>query len=54
VVHLRGNAGHSTNSTQQDYINDFFSDCEVPLGVNEIIIDGKKITRAVTLVILYN
>ena len=43
VVHLRGNAGHSTNSTQQDYIKDFFSDCEVSLGINEIIIDETEV-----------
>jgi len=27
VVHLKGNAAHGANSTQRDYITDFFADC---------------------------
>ena len=35
VVHIKGDAGHSTNVTQREYIKSYFSDCEVTLGIND-------------------
>jgi len=32
VVHIKGDAGHSTNVTQRDYIKSYFSDCEPGVG----------------------
>lgn len=33
VVHLMGDAKHSVNKTQLQYIEDYFSDCQVPTGM---------------------
>lgn len=35
VVHLRGNAGHTTNSTQLSYVTSFFNDCNNVVGVTK-------------------
>ncbi len=35
VVHLKGNAGHSANVTQLDYIKDYFLDCATVSGVSD-------------------
>ncbi len=32
VVHLKGNAGHQSNTTQKNYIKNYFSDCEEATG----------------------
>ena len=42
VVHIRGNARNTTNSTQHDYIKGFFSDTEIPLGINKKMYNGNK------------
>ena len=36
VVHIKSDAGHSTNITQRDYIKSYFSDCDIDLGTNPI------------------
>jgi len=35
VVHIKGDAGHSANVTQREYIKSYFSDCEATLGIND-------------------
>lgn len=35
VVHIKGDAGHSANATQIEYIKSYFSDCEVTLDIND-------------------
>lgn len=35
VVHLKGDAGHSANITQREYIKNYFLDCETVLDINE-------------------
>lgn len=37
VVHLKGDAQHGMNSTQESYITDYFQDCAPPVGVEELI-----------------
>ena len=43
VVYLEGNAGHSTNTTQRDYIKDFFSDCSISSNLERQEIDEIKV-----------
>ncbi|MFY8000566.1 MAG: T9SS type A sorting domain-containing protein, partial [Candidatus Kapaibacteriota bacterium] len=33
VVHVKGNAMHSTNTTQREYVKKYFSDCVTTVGV---------------------
>lgn len=33
VVHIKGNAAHSTNTTQREYVKKYFSDCVTTVGV---------------------
>ena len=35
VVHLKGSAQHQANSTQKNYITNYFSDCATTLGIKE-------------------
>ena len=35
-MHIKSDAGHSTNITQRDYIKSYFSDCDIDLGTNPI------------------
>ncbi len=52
VVHLRGDAGHSTNETQKDYITDFFTapncavppaSCDIPTDITTTVISGNVV-----------
>ncbi|MBI33918.1 MAG: hypothetical protein CMP67_00965 [Flavobacteriales bacterium] len=37
VVHIKGDAEHGTNSSQKDYINAFFTDCDAGLSYNDVV-----------------
>ena len=43
VLHLKGDAGHSINTSQKEYINDLFSDCVMLTGLEEYEIDKIKV-----------
>jgi hypothetical protein len=43
VVHIKGDAGHSANVTQLDYVKDYFSDCENVSGVNHYKLELVKV-----------
>jgi poly(3-hydroxybutyrate) depolymerase len=36
VVHIKGSAGHQANTTQKDYIAEYFSDCATNVGIEDI------------------
>jgi len=36
VVHIKGDANHGTNATQQEYIKNYFNDCNIDLGKKDI------------------
>jgi len=35
VVHIKGDAMHSANATQKEYIKNYFSDCETVVSIND-------------------
>lgn len=43
VVHIRGNAQHSINTSQEDYIKSFFNDCSATTNINEIDAETIKV-----------
>jgi poly(3-hydroxybutyrate) depolymerase len=43
VVHIKGDAGHSANNTQKNYIGDYFSDCTSSLNIKDYTNDKIKV-----------
>jgi poly(3-hydroxybutyrate) depolymerase len=43
VVHIRGNAEHSMNSSQEEYLQSFFNDCSTTTNINDIDTETVKV-----------
>ena len=43
VVHIRGNAQHSINTSQKEYIKSFFNDCSTTTNINDIETETVKV-----------
>ena len=43
VVHIRGNAQHSINISQEEYIKSFFNDCSTTTNINDIDTETVKV-----------
>ena len=43
VVHIRGNAQHSINTSQEEYLKSFFNDCSTITNINDIENESVKV-----------
>ena len=43
VVHIKGDAAHSANTTERDYIKDFFSDCSTGTSIGDKELDKIRV-----------